>query len=190
MDTTVFPYQRMVVIGSTGSGKSTLAGQLAQKLTLDRIELDALYWEPNWVGAAPDVFRARVERATRAPAWALAGNYRATRDIVWPRAEAVLWLDYPFLTIFRQLLQRTWRRWRTQEELWNGNRESMRMHLKLWSDDSLFFWLVKTYGRRRREYPELFLRPENRHLKVMRFAKPVETLAWLDQIQKVAGREI
>ncbi len=189
MDTGHFPYQRIVIVGSTGSGKSTLAHKLAQKLALDYIELDALYWEPDWIGAPRDVFRARVEQATSAPGWALAGNYSATRDIVWPRAEAVIWLDYPFLTIFRRLLWRTWRRWRTQEELWNGNRERMRMHLKLWSDDSLFYWLAKTYSRRRREYPELFSRPEHQHLKVLRFATPANAQTWLDNIEEV-GLEI
>src|SRR5258706_2253246 len=189
MDADPFPYQRIVIVGSTGSGKSTLAGKLAEKLALDYIELDALYWEPDWIGAPNDVFRARVAQATRAPRWALAGNYSATRDIAWSRAEAVLWLDYPFLTVFQRLLRRTWRRWRTQEELWNGNRERMRIQIMLWSDDSIFNWLVKSYPRHRREYPKLFLRPEHQHLKILRFETPAETQAWLDNIGEIR-REI
>ena len=46
-----FPYKKLVVIGTTSSGKSTLAEQLADKLGLDFIELDALNWGPNWTAA-------------------------------------------------------------------------------------------------------------------------------------------
>ena len=189
MDTTIFPYQRIVVVGVTGSGKSTLAYRLAEKLGLDYIELDALHWEPNWTEAPNDIMRERVERATRANGWALAGNYSVTRDIVWPRAEAIIWLDYPLMTVFRQLLRRTWQRWRTKEELWNGNRERLRTHFRLWSDGSLFRWLFKTYGKYKSEYSQALVRPENQHLKVLRFETPAATKAWLDGIMEIK-REI
>jgi len=189
MDTSLFPYQRIVIVGSTGSGKSTLAHKLAEKRGLDYIELDALYWEPDWIGAPRDVFRARVEQASRAPGWVSAGNYGMARDILWPRAQAVIWLDYPFLTVFWRLLRRTWQNWRTKAVLWNGNREKLSREFKLWSDESIFHWLVKSYGRRRREYPKLFSRLEHRHLKILRFATPAEAQAWLNKIEEV-GLEI
>ncbi|MFZ1043889.1 MAG: shikimate kinase [Anaerolineales bacterium] len=61
-----FPFKRVVVIGTTSSGKSTLARRLADQFALDFIELDALHWEPNWREAPDEVFRARVDEATRA----------------------------------------------------------------------------------------------------------------------------
>jgi len=140
-----FSYQRMVVIGATSSGKSTLAKRLAEKMGGDFIELDALHWEANWQEAKLDVFRARVETATQSDAWVVAGNYHVARDLVWPKAEAVIWLDYTFPVVFWRLLRRTLRRGIMREELWNGNREKFWQHLKLWSDDSLFHWLFKTY---------------------------------------------
>jgi adenosyl cobinamide kinase/adenosyl cobinamide phosphate guanylyltransferase len=79
-----FPYRRIVVVGTTSSGKSTLAKGLAEKLDVDFIELDALHWEPNWKEAEPEMFRARVEAATRSEVWVVAGNYHVVRDIVWP----------------------------------------------------------------------------------------------------------
>jgi len=39
---------RVVVLGCSGSGKSTLAHALAQKLDAPWVQLDALYWGPNW----------------------------------------------------------------------------------------------------------------------------------------------
>ena len=174
-----FPYKKLVVIGTTGSGKSTLAEHLAVELRLDFIELDALHWEPNWVEAPVEVFRSRVERATQARAWIVAGNYHVVRDLVWPRAEAVIWLDYSLWVIFWRLWRRTWRRVFFKEELWNGNREHLWTQLKLWSDESLFHWLFKTYWRRKREHPQLFAMPEHSHLHVMHFKSVKDTQAWL-----------
>ncbi|MCJ7434238.1 MAG: hypothetical protein MUO77_12195 [Anaerolineales bacterium] len=50
-----FPYQRLIIIGTTSSGKSTLAERLSKKLNLDFIELDALHWEASWVEAPDDI---------------------------------------------------------------------------------------------------------------------------------------
>jgi len=172
---TAFHYRRVVVVGTTSSGKSTLAAQLACKLQVDFIELDALYWEPHWTGASDEVFRARVEQATRAPGWVVAGNYHYVRDVIWPRAEAVVWLDYSLWTIFWRLTFRTFRRWWTREHLWGTNYENLWNHFKIWSDKSLFRWLFKTYWRRKREYPLLFSMPEHAHLKVIQFKTPQET---------------
>jgi len=175
----LFPYKRIVIIGTTSSGKSTLASQVADKFGHDFIELDALHWEPNWTEAPLEVFRSRVAHATKSERWVIAGNYHIVRDLIWPKAEVVVWLDYSLPLIFRRLWKRTWRRWWYQEELWNGNRESIWTHLKLWSKESLFHWLFKTYWRRQREYPMLLQLPEHQHLELIRFKHPKETEQWL-----------
>ena len=36
------------VVGTSGSGKSTLARQLAERLDVPYIEMDRLYWRPEW----------------------------------------------------------------------------------------------------------------------------------------------
>ena len=167
-----FPYKRIVVVGTTSSGKSTLAKQFADKLNLNFVELDALHWEPNWQEADDDVFHERVDKATQTEAWAVAGNYSTVRPLIWSRAEAVIWLDYPFHIVFWRMLTRTIRRSVTREELWNGNHEKFWWHLKLWSDESLFHWLFKTYWRRKREIPILLSMPEHKHLKVIHLRHP------------------
>lgn len=177
-----FPYHRLIVLGTTGSGKSTLAERIAGRLDLDFIELDALHWQPGWVGTPEDEFLAKVDAATRSDRWVIAGNYGRTQVVTWPRAQAALWLDYPFATIFFRLLRRTIRRAVRQEILWGTNRERFWPHLKLWSDESLFHWLLRTYWRRKREYPQLFARPEYAHLQVFQFKTPQQAEAWLDSL--------
>lgn len=173
-----FPYKRVVVVGVTSSGKSTLAEKLAQQFDLKFIELDALNWEPNWQTAPLEVFRARVEKAIEADQWIVAGNYHVVRDLIWRKAEAVIWLDYPLLTVLGQLTRRTFKRWWTQELLWGTNRERLWSHFKLWSQESLYHWLFKTYWRRKREYPMLLSQSEYQHLVLIRFRHPRETEEW------------
>jgi adenylate kinase family enzyme len=44
--------KRVAVVGVTRSGKTTLAITLSQRLGVPHIELDALYWQPNWTPPA------------------------------------------------------------------------------------------------------------------------------------------
>ena len=179
----IFPYKRIIIIGTTSSGKSTLAERFADKFNYDFIELDALHWEPNWTEAPQEVFNERVQKAIQAEAWVIAGNYSTTRPMTWPKAELIIWLDYSFPRVFWQLTRRTFTRWWTQELLWGTNRENLWNHMKLWSDESLFHWLFKTYWRRKREYPQLLEKPEHKHLKSIHFKHPKETEQWLNSLQ-------
>lgn len=177
-----FPYKRIIIVGTTSSGKSTLAEQLANIFEYDFIELDAFHWEPNWQEAPLEVFRERVDKATNSPGWVVAGNYQKVRNIIWKKAEIVIWLDYPLAIVFWQLTRRTFKRWWTQELLWGTNRENLWTHFKLWSEKSLFHWLFKTYWRRKREYPVLFSLPEHHHLEIIHFKHPRETETWLEKL--------
>ena len=168
---------RVAVVGTTGSGKTMLARALSRRLAIPHVELDSLYWDEAWTPAPTEEFRRRVGQAVSAKRWVMDGNYGVVRDIVWGRANAMVWLDYPLPVILIRLLKRTVRRALTHEELWNGNRE--RFDTAFLSRDSLFLWALKTYRRRRREYPVLFNEPQYNHLLVVRLCSPKATKEWV-----------
>ena len=172
--------QRIVVVGTTCAGKTTLAQNLAQRLRLPHIELDALHWGPNWTPAPRETFRQAVAEALHGATWVTDGNYSKVQDIVWSRADTVIWLDYPFPVIFGRLIKRTFRRVVTRETLWNGNRESWRGVLL--SRDSLLLWAVKTHNKRRRRFLRNFDDPAYAHLAVTRLRLPGKTRRWLDNL--------
>ncbi len=173
-------YDRIVVVGPSGSGKTTLARNLSQRLGLIHVELDALHWEANWTEVSSEVMYARTDAALPVDSrWAVDGNYSVVREIVWRRADSILWLDYPLGLALRQLWGRSYRRWRTQEELWNGNRERMIAHLDPRPKHNLFLWTITNFRKRRREYPIILRQPQFSHLHVVRLHSPQETTEWL-----------
>lgn len=170
--------RRIAVVGTTGAGKTMLAKRLATLYGLPHIELDALFHGPNWTPATPGEFRARVAAAVAAEAFVVDGNYGAARDLVWPRLDTLVWLDYSLPVVFARTLQRTLRRILLQEELWNGNRERARTAFA--SRQSLLLWVLQTHGRRRREYPAFIA--EYAVPNVIRLRSPHDTARWLDEL--------
>ncbi len=173
------PGQRILVVGVAGSGKTTCARRIATSRAIPHIELDALHWQANWTPVPVELFRQRVSAALMTPAWVVDGNYSKVRDLVLSHADTFVWLDYPLpLTLWR-LLRRSVTRAYSQEELWQGNRESWRT--QFFSRDSLFLWALKTYRRRQREYGRLMDDPAFSHLRAYRLRSPRQTEAWLKQ---------
>ena len=169
--------RRVIIVGSSGAGKSTLGEQLATRLGVPFIELDALHWEPGWVEAEREVFRERVRQATEPDAWVMVGNYtRRQMDVSWPRADTVIWLDLPLPLILRRVSRRIWQRWRTQEDLWGtSNREAFREHLMFWNPDkSLITYTITTHRRRQRTFEAATTDPAYAHLRIIRLRSPNE----------------
>jgi adenylate kinase family enzyme len=143
--------KRVVVIGTTGSGKSRLAEQLAERTGLRVIELDSLFWGRDWQPAPVELFRHRVEREIRDGGWIVVGNYSQVRDLTWPAADTLVWLDLPLPLVMSRLVRRTVHRAASRQELWGtGNRETFRN--AFFSRQSILLWALKTHRRNRRRF--------------------------------------
>ena len=142
------------MIGSaSGSGKTTFGRELARRLDVPFVELDALNHGPNWTEATPEELRAKVEPLVAQDAWVIDGGYMGKLGhLVVARADTVVWLDLPMHTWLPRLVRRSWRRLRGRERLWNDNRETLRG--LVWGRESLFGFALRMHFRRRRTYPE------------------------------------
>jgi adenylate kinase family enzyme len=165
--------RRVVIKGGSGAGKTTLGRELAAAYRVPFIELDALHHGPGWVPASAEELSARVLAAMDGPeGWVVDGNYDTKlHDLVIDRADLIVWLDLPLHIKLRRLLARSAYRWLSQQELWNGNRES----LSGWfcGADTLFPYAVRSHFQQRRDWPVRF---EGREL--VRLRSPEEVTAW------------
>jgi adenylate kinase family enzyme len=170
--------KRVNVKGISGSGKSTFAAELARRLDLPYIELDAVHHGPKWSEPTTEEFRAKVQQAMdSAPAgWVIDGNYEGKLgNLVLDAADTIVWLDLPFVLKARRLLRRTAHRIRHDVELWSGNKETWRDVLV--GRDALFWWMVRGHFRHRREWPKLFAGDE----RVVRLRSVSEAKEWLER---------
>lgn len=134
------PVRRVSLVGVSGSGKTTVGRQLAASMDVPFIELDSIFHQPGWTDLAHDEFRRRVSEALTADAWVVDGNYSAVQDLVWQRADTVVWLDLPRRVVMRRIIQRTVRRTVTRQRLWNGNREPISNFVRLNPDKNIIRW--------------------------------------------------
>ncbi len=98
--------QRILIIGSPGAGKSTLARTMGERLGLNVVHLDQLWWRPGWVEAPLDEFRAAVMDAAAGERWVMDGNFSKSFDIRAARADTIIWIDQPRLLCLWRAVKR------------------------------------------------------------------------------------
>lgn len=172
------------VIGTSGSGKSTLSRRLAAQLNVPYIEMDSLYWLPEWQGRSDEAMNGLLVAALEKPGWVLDGNYNRTRDLKWRDVEMIVWVDYGFWRTLRQAVARAARRAWKKEELWagTGNRESFRR--SFFSRESIIIWTLKTWRNNRRRYAADMENPRYQHLRFVRITCPQQADTFLASLTK------
>ena len=141
-----------VTASASGNGKTTVGRELALRLDVPFVELDALVHGPNWTETPDDELRGLLEPVLAGDGWVIDGGYRGKiGDLVIGQADVVLWLDLPMHVWLPRLARRTVRRLRGREEIWNGNRETLRG--AVWGRDALIPYALREHRSRRRRYP-------------------------------------
>ena len=172
--------RRVMVRGTTGSGKTTLARALAERLGVEYVEMDAIHHLPNWTERPREETCAIVDEIVGRDGWVIDGNYGHALDHHFEKANAIVWLDYSFLTVFSRLFVRTVRRSLRKEELWAGNRETFG---KMFGRDSIMVWMVTTHHRRRRQCREAKKRLHGSSTQFVHLTSPPEAELWLSRIR-------
>jgi energy-coupling factor transporter ATP-binding protein EcfA2 len=176
--------QRILILGRTGSGKTTLARELAAAIGVPHVELDALYFGPDFSTAPLPVLRDRTIAAIAGDRWVTDGNKRAVRDLVWPRADTVIWLDYPLVVSLWRLGKRAL--WRTSvlkaQAAEKGGKAGLPRQFLSAAKGVLA--ALRSHKGQRREYPKAFAEQENQHLAVVRLRSQRATRRWLAHVTR------
>jgi energy-coupling factor transporter ATP-binding protein EcfA2 len=177
--------KRILILGRTGSGKTTLAREVAAVIGVPHVELDALYFGPDFSTAPLAVLRERTSAAIAGDRWVTDGNKSAVRDLVWPRADTVVWLDYPLVVCLWRLGKRAL--WRTSvlkaQAAGKGGKAGFSRQVLSAANGVLT--ALRSHKGQRRQYPRMFAEQENQHLAVVRLRSPRAARRWL---ARVSGR--
>ena len=173
--------ERISVVGCTGSGKTTLARPLAASLGIPHLELDGVYHQADWTPLPDADFLSAVGEFTSQDRWVVDGNYNSqgVLDLAWSRADTVVWLDPPKGVVMRQVTLRSLKRGARNEELWNGNLESLR-NLASWDpEENIIRWAWTRFEPTRARYEERTADPRWTHLTILRLRTRHEVATFL-----------
>jgi len=161
---------RVSVVGSSGSGKTTVSRALASALGVPVLELDAVFHQPGWTPRPDPEFQDMVRSFVAGDRWVVDGNYsgHGMGDIVWPRADTIVWLDPPRRVVMRRVVIRTLRRVATREVLWNGNREPWSNLYSLDPAKNIITWAWTRFERMRDRYERMMADGTWSHAEVIR----------------------
>ena len=150
------------------------------------MELDSLYFGPDFSTAPLPLLRERTSAAIAGDRWVTDGNKRAVRDLVWPRADTVIWLDYPaYVSLWRLAKRARCRTSALSAQAAQTGRRTRTAQADARRREGVLTALRSHRGQRR-EYPRLFAEPANQHLAVARLRSPRATRQWLARVTEVA----
>jgi adenylate kinase family enzyme len=153
-------------------------------LGLPHVELDAIFHQANWTQLSPEEFRERMEPVGAEDRWVVDGNYAAVQDMVWARADTVVWLDLPRLLVMRRVIARSIRRLVTRQELWNGNREPLANFFPWTSPErSVIRWAWIMHAPYEQRYESAITDPRHGHLRFVRLRSPRSVEEWLGELR-------
>jgi predicted kinase len=178
--------ERILILGRTGSGKTTLARDLSSALGVPHVELDSLYFGPDFSRAPLSLLRERTSAAIAGDRWVTDGNKRAVRDLVWPRADTIIWLDYPFYVSLWRLAKRA--RTRTLALSAQAAHTDRRAGLpkQMLAAATGVLTALRSHRGQRRQYPRMFAQPANQHLAVARLRSPRAARQWIARVTELA----
>ncbi|GIF95769.1 hypothetical protein [Catellatospora citrea] len=173
--------RRVLVTGTSGAGKTTLSTYIAAALGLPRVELDALHHGADW--QPRPTFADEVAAFVAQPSWVTEWQYTdKLGDLLWGRADTVVWLDHPRRLVMWQVTGRTLRRRWRREQLWNGNTEPP-LHTLLTDPEHVIRWAWRTHGKPGGRVAAL-LEARGEQVAVVRLCGRAQVRQWVHRLRE------
>lgn len=169
----------VMIVGSSGAGKSTLARDLGRRLGLRVIHIDQLYWQAGWQIRPKAECRALIEEAIAEDGWIFDGNNSSSFDLRLPRADTIIWLDYPRALCLRRTLWRIAKGYgRTRADLAGGCPEKL---------DWAFLWWIWTFPEHSKPKFERLFAAQAGNKRLVRLRSPKALRSWLETLPQASG---
>ncbi|MFE2586564.1 adenylate kinase [Streptomyces sp. NPDC059378] len=174
--------RRVALFGPPATGKSTLARWLSQELDEPHTDLDDILFTP--AGPLPmEEFRRQAAQITsRDSGWIVEGNFSKLADVVWHRADTLIWLDFPLPLILYRITRRSLRQLAGREDSAQARR--LTWSAAFFARRSLLRTAIRKYCANRPRYAQQMAETAALGVEVVRLRSPREVQHWKERTAK------
>jgi len=177
--------RKIALFGPTATGKTTLARRLSAESGYLHTDLDDLLFTPDGPLSLEE-FRRQAAEVTSGDEWIVEGNFSKLADVVWHRAEVLVWLDFPLPLIVYRIVRRSLRQL-------TGREDSAQARRLTWSKAffdrrSLLRTAIRKYRNNRPRYALQVSETAALGVDVIRLRRPREVERWTSGLRE-ANRE-
>lgn len=176
--------RKIALFGPPATGKSTLALWLSAELGPPHTDLDDLLFTPDGPLPLPE-FRRQAREITQQDAWIVEGNFSKLADVVWHRADALIWLDFPLPLIMYRIVRRSLNQLTGREDSAQARR--LTWSKAFFSRRSLLRTAIRKYRNNRPRYAQQVAETADLGIEVVRLRSPREVHRWKDELMKMKG---
>ena len=168
--------QRVAVIGCPGAGKSIFSRRLHEATRLPVVYLDSIYHSLDYdYKVDTTAWQRKIAHLVEQDRWITDGDFVNTFDIRFPRADTIIFLDFPTkVSLTRAVIRRATYRQHPRLEMPKG-----------WKEKLSFEFLVYIITYRKNERPKVYasLSRWGNHINVIILNSPNEAEAYLKKIE-------
>lgn len=173
--------RKVALFGAPATGKSTLARWLSAELDQPHTDLDDLLFTPD--GALPlEEFRRQAGEITRTDGWIVEGNFSKLADVVWHRADTLVWLDFPLPLIVYRIVRRSLRQLAGRDDSAQARR--LTWSTAFFSRRSLLRTAIRKYRTNRPRYARQVSETADLGVEIVRLRSPRDVQRWKKETAK------
>ncbi|MEV4976006.1 adenylate kinase [Streptomyces scopuliridis] len=173
--------RKIALFGPPATGKTTLARWLSVQLGHPHTDLDDLLFTP--AGPLPlEEFRHQAGEITRRDEWIVEGNFSKLADVVWHRADILVWLDFPPALIVYRIIRRSLRQLTGRDDSAQARR--LTWSTAFFSRRSLLRTAIRKYRTNRPRYARQVSETANLGVEIVRLRSPRDVQRWKRETAK------
>lgn len=169
--------QRIIILGPSGSGKTTLGRKLGEKLGLETLHLDSVYWLKDWENIDKEAFDKVIRNfLTKHKKFVIDGNYRNNKHFKYrlDMADTIIFLDFGTQQSLKGIFERanTFKH-RVRSDMAEGCVEGI---------DQVFLKYVASYYKFRAKHLKSICRKYSSKKNVLIFKSREELYDWYNSL--------